>query len=152
MTTRKQRAAEIRQKVDVVGSCWLYPTTRRAYLTVDGIPYLVYRIMYEEFVGPIPVGSNILHTCDDKNCCNPAHLELGTKRKNVLDAVTRSLIPSSSPLAGISWQASRGRWLVMPRVKGKKKTLYAGKDLFEACCALKRFQAVADNTPSITLP
>ena len=31
----------------------------------------------------------VLHTCDNKLCCNPAHLEVGTFQKNTADAVAR---------------------------------------------------------------
>lgn len=37
-----------------------------------------------------------LHTCDNKRCINPEHLELGTQRQNVNDAIERGLkVPKS---------------------------------------------------------
>jgi len=149
MTTLQQRAQYIRQRIVLQGDCWVYPTERRAYLTVDGKPQLVYRIMYQANFGPIPKGLNILHTCDNGYCCNPGHMQVGTQRENVLQAVERKLVESSSPVPGISWQSTRKRWLVMPRINGRKTVLYAGKDFFEAVCALKAFQS-RNNTPTIT--
>jgi len=32
---------------------------------------------------------HILHECDNKRCCNPAHLRLGTPTENALEAVQR---------------------------------------------------------------
>lgn len=34
-----------------------------------------HRLMYEQFIGPIPVSKEIDHKCRVKCCCNPAHLE-----------------------------------------------------------------------------
>lgn len=143
MPTLQERYQEILSKVVVKGDCWIYPTLRRAYLTVDGRQQLVYRIVYEACIGKIADGAYLLHSCDNESCCNPAHLTQGTQRENVLQAVERQRITSGSPIAGISWQATRRRWLVMPRVNGTKQCLYAGKDFFEAVCALKSFQVRA---------
>lgn len=37
----------------------------------------------------VPKGQMVRHKCDVKLCINPAHLELGTARDNILDAVKR---------------------------------------------------------------
>lgn len=56
----------------------------------------VHRVSYELFVGPIPAGLDIDHTCHDpevctkgdscphRQCVNPAHLDPVTHRENVL--------------------------------------------------------------------
>ena len=139
MATLGQRAEEILSKIVKHGDCWLYPTQRRAYLTVSGIQTLVYRILYEHTKGPIPEGKYLLHSCDNKHCVNPDHLDPGSQRSNVLQAVDRGQVNSAGPIPGVSWQQSRGRWLVMPRVNGEKVCLYAGKDMFEAICTRKSF-------------
>lgn len=46
-----------------------------------------HRIAYETLVGPIPEGMDILHTCDNPPCCNPAHLRPGSHRENMLDKI-----------------------------------------------------------------
>ncbi|HUW16223.1 MAG TPA: HNH endonuclease signature motif containing protein [Actinomycetes bacterium] len=48
-----------------------------------------HRVAYESAVGPIPAGMNVLHTCDNRPCCNPAHLWIGTQRDNLLDMVAK---------------------------------------------------------------
>jgi len=39
--------------------------------------------------GEIPAGICVLHHCDNRACCNPDHLYLGTKLDNARDRVRR---------------------------------------------------------------
>lgn len=44
-----------------------------------------HRAAYILFVGEIPSGMHVCHTCDVKNCVNPKHLFIGTHKDNMLD-------------------------------------------------------------------
>ena len=44
-----------------------------------------HRAAYMLFVGEIPEGKQVCHTCDVKNCVNTDHLFVGTQQDNMLD-------------------------------------------------------------------
>jgi len=51
---------------------------------------LAHRIVWELIHGPIPKSSDhhgmvVMHTCDNRLCCNPNHLRLGRQSDNVRD-------------------------------------------------------------------
>jgi len=48
-----------------------------------------HRFSYEIHKGQIPSKMLILHSCDNKLCCNPAHLSIGDHSKNIKEAWDR---------------------------------------------------------------
>lgn len=52
-------------------------------------PKRVSRVIYELFIGPIPVGLYVLHRCDMPCCVNPDHLFLGTQKDNISDMMRK---------------------------------------------------------------
>ena len=51
-----------------------------------------HRLVYQEFVGPIPEGLQLDHLCRNRECVNPAHLEVVTQRDNILRGSSPSAI------------------------------------------------------------
>lgn len=48
-----------------------------------------HRVSYEQFVGPIPAGMYVCHSCDVRRCVNPEHLWLGTHEQNQNDRILK---------------------------------------------------------------
>ncbi len=48
-----------------------------------------HRASYIHYVGPIPEGASLLHSCDNRRCINPAHLRPGTYSENQREAYQR---------------------------------------------------------------
>lgn len=67
--------------------CWEWRGTlaRGGYgrVMVGGVRTVVHRIVYEHLVGSIPDGKELDHTCRNRQCANPAHLEPVTHRENL---------------------------------------------------------------------
>jgi|SRR5581483_2182613 len=79
--------------------CWPWQGTRNrgGYGEIRDIgrgPKLrTHRVAYKLCKGPIPGGMVVMHTCDNRACCNPAHLRVGTMRDNSLDMVAKGRNP-----------------------------------------------------------
>lgn len=51
-------------------------------MSLDGHTVSVHRTMYAALYGPIPGRKQIDHTCCNRLCCNPSHLEMVTHKQN----------------------------------------------------------------------
>lgn len=82
-------------RVDCSGDgCWEYRNTKPgAYgsFRLGSVSYAnaAHRLAYTLTYGPIPEGLWVLHVCDNKRCCRPDHLFLGTPADNTRDMVNK---------------------------------------------------------------
>jgi hypothetical protein len=73
---------------------WFGATTTRGYGLFGlggrkGKKVYSHRAAYELAHGPIPDGQNVLHRCDNRCCCNPDHLFVGTSQANTDDMISK---------------------------------------------------------------
>lgn len=93
----KNRKIDVFRVIDMSGgpnACWPFTgklnSKGRPYFTADGEKDLAYRITYELVHGEGSLtGAIARHTCDQEDCCNPAHIIPGSHQENMNDMKER---------------------------------------------------------------
>ena len=99
---RRSTPVEIRfwAFVEKTDGCWNWNGTKtpNGYGAIHGFKngkrttLRAHRISHEIHHGPIPDGMDVMHSCDNRLCVNPAHLSYGTRHDNMVDAARKSRI------------------------------------------------------------
>lgn len=92
---RKRRAPHARMLDKVqyrrATGCWIFtgcinPQNGYGYIGVGvgGSKRLetCHRVAYRAWIGQIPTGADLHHTCETRSCCNPHHLRIVTRGEN----------------------------------------------------------------------
>lgn len=66
---------------------WLAKRARNGYgsFWYEGRNVSAHRVAHVLAHGPVPAGLLVMHSCDNRPCCNPAHLSAGTASDNAHD-------------------------------------------------------------------
>lgn len=114
LTTRMHDPLDVRvwSRIDRSGgpdACWLWTGAKnnRGYGQITNQQRRIYghRLVWSFVNGPIPESLQILHSCDNPPCCNPAHLSIGTQADNMQDcsAKGRTAMPTNQPHGTAHW-------------------------------------------------
>lgn len=81
------------EKTQKTPTCWIWSgaLNSRGYgsMVYNGKSVSAHRFAYEHFVGPIPKGMFVCHSCDLPKCVNPDHLWVGTAYENNWDCIRK---------------------------------------------------------------
>ncbi len=82
-------ATRLINNTNLPNGCWLWTAARNSSgygnIRIDGRIESSHRTSWVTFNGPIPIGLQVLHHCDEPSCINPDHLFLGTQQNNIDD-------------------------------------------------------------------
>jgi hypothetical protein len=99
-------------KVEKRDGCWAWNayTDKDGYamFTINSQPVRAHRMSWELANGPIPEGLEIDHRCLTRDCVNPDHLRVATKKQN-----REHLAPgraSKSGKRGVYWSHREKKW------------------------------------------
>ena len=80
-------------RLEKQGDCLVYTGHRDTYgygvFPFDGGKWVASRYSYTKYVGDIPEGLLVRHTCDNPPCVLPSHLRTGTAKENNNDMYER---------------------------------------------------------------
>lgn len=68
---------------------WIGQVVRYGRVRTPGFCSASHRIIFGLFVRVPPTDKKVCHSCDNKPCCNPNHLWIGTQLQNVRDCIQK---------------------------------------------------------------
>lgn len=99
------------------------------WFTVGGKNIRAHRAAYELYVGPIPVGLQVLHSCDQPSCVSVDHLFLGTPQVNHGDKAfkNRGITSDSGRPYGVKFDRRPLKRPYSAQVRVGGKMIYLGR-------------------------
>lgn len=102
---------------------------------VDKKSYSAHRVIWEMMNGLIPDGMQIDHINHIRNDNRIENLRIVSKQLNMENKSKYK--NNKSGITGVNFNIKKGRFISQIQIKGRKKMLYEGLDLFEAVCKRK---------------
>jgi len=122
--------------------CWEWLACKDAYgygiISYNGVPTHAHRVCWILTQGPIPDGMFVCHHCDNRSCCNPRHLFVGTNADNQADKARKG-------------RAYRGFGKDNPRTKLSDKQVIEIRHRYAAGGILQRELAAEFDVDSTTI-
>lgn len=76
-------------------ACWVWTGVRSSSgygrTSLNGKQIPAHRLAVLFVRGEVADGRDLMHSCDNPVCCNPAHLSWGTRAENMHDAVRKAV-------------------------------------------------------------
>jgi hypothetical protein len=102
-------------KVDKTSNCWNWTAFTHngyGYMNQLKVPITAHRFAYMACIGPVPEGMELHHRCRNKQCVNPNHLQVVSRRDHEDSAPSlaraRTHCPSGHPYdAENTWVSRR---------------------------------------------
>lgn len=79
-------------KIDSVTQCWEWQSNKSCgygNFYYKKRQWKAHRISYIYYIGEIPEGMNVLHSCDNPGCVSPFHIFIGTQLDNMHDMIKK---------------------------------------------------------------
>ena len=133
-------------------SCWFWKGAKTGHgygsMKVNGKMISAHRLSYELFVGPLPYGKILLHSCDNRLCVRPGHLKPGTHKDNTQDMFNKNrqgkIDFRKEQLKGAKIKKNKTMNVTLPCVvKGVKKLIENGiKPTQRACRSIPGYNSI----------
>ncbi|MCG8614512.1 MAG: HNH endonuclease [Pseudomonadales bacterium] len=134
-----------RVQINSESECWPYIGStfsgRYGRFFVNGRAVLAHRQVYEMTNGSVPDGLFVMHKCNNKLCCNPSHLTVGTNSENQRHAsVSGAFEAGRSNIRGVGFDKARNYWVARAYLNGKAYNLYTGPNKAKAIKARRLWE------------
>ena len=107
---------------------------------ISGVNHSAHRLAYTDAIGEVGDGI-IMHKCNSRKCCNPAHLLKGTHTLNNRHTIGSKRYPKpASGRVGVYWYKPRNCWRAMGTEQGKRIYLYQGPSYADAVAAREAWE------------
>lgn len=109
-------------------TCWFWTarvnTSGYGTFSAGRRSVLAHRFAYEMWVDEVPDGLFLDHTCTNRNCANPAHLRVVTKKQNA-EHRTGAQVNNKLGVRGVMRDESSGKYIA--QMKHNQKNIYLGR-------------------------